>query len=88
LSTDPTPAPESLKQKLRALIVRIPVTEETLTAAMLLTQQIIALAIVLKVPLQVEKVVPVKIEASAAPSVEDVAAALNNSIETMEATKK
>ena len=59
---------ESLKQKLEAVIIRIPITPQTVTAALLLIQQIIELARVVKVPLQVEKVAPVEI-ASVAPAV-------------------
>ena len=47
---------ESLEQKLKAIIVRIPINTTTVTAALLLVTQVIALAQVLKVPLEVEKV--------------------------------
>ena len=44
------------KQGPRTITIKIPITAETLTAVMLLIQQIIELARVVKVPLQVEKV--------------------------------
>ncbi len=57
---------KSLTQKLEAIVVRIPITQETLTAALLLIQQLIELARVVKVPLQIEKVAPMKIQAAPA----------------------
>lgn len=53
---------ESLEQKLKAIIVRIPINTTTATAALLLVTQVIALAQVLKVPLEVEKVAPLEAE--------------------------
>lgn len=47
---------ESFKHKLEAVVLRIPITPTTVTAVLLLIQQIIELARVCKVPLQVEKV--------------------------------
>jgi hypothetical protein len=52
---------ESLRQKLEAIVIRIPITPTTVTAALLLIQQIIELAHVVKVPLQVEKVAPLEV---------------------------
>ena len=51
---------ESLEQKLKAIIVRIPINTTTATAALLPVTQVIALAQVLKVPLEVEKVAPLE----------------------------
>lgn len=53
---------ESLAHRLEAILVRIPITTETLTAALVLTQSIIALAAVVKIPLQVEKVASLETE--------------------------
>jgi hypothetical protein len=44
------------KQGPRNIIIKIPLTAETLTAAMLVLQEILALVHTLKIPLQVEKV--------------------------------
>lgn len=52
---------ESLTQKLHAVIIRIPITPTTVTAALLLVQQIIELARVVKVSLQIEKVAPLEV---------------------------
>jgi hypothetical protein len=52
---------ETLKQRLEAIVVRIPITPTTVTAALLLIQQIIELARVVKIPLQVEKVAPLEV---------------------------
>jgi hypothetical protein len=65
---------ESLKHKLEAIILRIPITPTTVTAALLLTQQIIELARVCKVPLQVEKVATLDIAPVAPAHVEAVTA--------------
>lgn len=51
---------ESLEQKLKAIIIRIPINTQTVTAALLLVEQVIALAQVVKVPLEVEKVAPME----------------------------
>jgi hypothetical protein len=61
---------ESLKQKLDAIVLRIPINVESVTAALLLTQQIIELARVVKLPLQVEKVATLDLEPVAAAHVE------------------
>ena len=53
---------ESLGHRLEAVIIRIPVTSETLAAVATLTTTIIALAQVVKLPLEVEKVVPLEAE--------------------------
>jgi hypothetical protein len=66
--------PESLEQKLKAIIIRIPITSETIAAALYLIAQIVQLATVVKIPLQVEKVAtlepvivtPAQIESAAA----------------------
>jgi len=47
---------QSLEQKLKAIIVRIPITTDSITAALFLIGQIIELANVVKIPLEVEKV--------------------------------
>ena len=60
--------PVTLTQKLEAILVRIPINIETLTAALLLTQQIIELARIVKVPLQVEKVATMETFETATPS--------------------
>ena len=52
---------ESFEQKLKAMVIRIPINTTTVTAALLLVTQVIALAQVLKVPLEVEKVAPLEI---------------------------
>ncbi len=56
---------ESFKWKLRkleAVFIRIPINPTTVTAALLLIQQVIELARVLKVPLQVQKVAPLDVQ--------------------------
>jgi hypothetical protein len=60
---------ESLKQKLEAIVVRIPITPTTVTAALLLVQQVIELARVVKVPLQVEKVATLEVTAPPGPPI-------------------
>jgi hypothetical protein len=54
--------PGSLVHRLEAILVRIPITTETLTTALVFTQTIIALAAVVKIPLQVEKVATLETE--------------------------
>jgi hypothetical protein len=44
------------RQGPRNIIIKIPLTAETLTAAMLFLQELLALVHTLKIPLQVEKV--------------------------------
>jgi hypothetical protein len=66
--------PESLEQKLKAIIIRIPITAETVTAALLLIQQVIELARVVKIPLQVEKVASVNLEPVGLGQIETVTA--------------
>lgn len=43
------------KRKLGTVIIKIPVTIDTLTAAMLLVQELVALARVVKLPMQTMK---------------------------------
>jgi hypothetical protein len=52
----------SLRHKFEAVFIRIPITPTTVTAALLLIQQVVELARVLKVPLQVQKVAPLDVE--------------------------
>ncbi|MGA2971887.1 MAG: hypothetical protein ABSE39_04585 [Candidatus Bathyarchaeia archaeon] len=59
---------ESLKQRLEAIIIRVPITPTTVTAALLLIQQVIELARVVKVPLQVEKVATLEVVKVAPPA--------------------
>lgn len=74
---------ETLAQQLEAILVRIPVNMETLTAALLLTQQIIELARVVKVPLQVEKVATMETFETVAPSpIEQVAPETKSTTQT------
>ncbi len=80
---------ESLTQKLEAIIVRIPITTNTLTAALLLIQQLIELARVVKVPLQIEKVAPMEIQKPTPPSqIEQVTAETKIPTETLAEEEK
>lgn len=51
---------ESLSQQLHAIIIRIPINAATVTTALLFTQQVIELARVIKIPLQVENTAPME----------------------------
>lgn len=44
------------RPKLGTLVIKIPITIDTLTAAMLLVQELVQLARVVKLPMQTEKV--------------------------------
>ncbi len=44
------------KRKLGTIVIKIPVTVDTLTAAMLLVQELLKLARIVKLPMQTEKV--------------------------------
>ena len=50
------------KPKLGTLVIKIPVTVDTLTAAMLLLQQLVALARIVKLPMQTEKEGPIPLD--------------------------
>jgi hypothetical protein len=52
----PTKPKRRRKHGPRNLIIKIPLTAETLTAAMMLLQEILQLVHTLKLPMQVEKV--------------------------------
>jgi hypothetical protein len=64
----------TLKQQLDAIVIKIPIDLQTITAALLLTQQIIELARVVKIPLKVEKTATVEIPTLTPAVVEQAAA--------------
>jgi hypothetical protein len=74
---------ESLAQKLHSIIIRIPINPTTLTAVLLLTQQVIELARVCKVPLQVEKVATTELPTVTPAQIEQVTADVQTPTEVM-----